>query len=189
LNIRLYALNSYGRANRVPPPDILFPSETLLQGHYSGHRRFVLKPEFLARVEGAHEPSNVGFQFEVGHISLDSRCVVDEQRSYFEQAVTSSPVTSGRSDHSPALGSPRQQQRDNREQRPHTAEAEEQHPAEPSAIRLPTQLPLQEVQLVQDGRRNRLVLGRLGSTYLLPMFSKCSKGRRVHYQCGRIRCP
>jgi hypothetical protein len=61
--------------------------------------------------------------------------VVDEQRSYFEQAVTVIAVTSGRSDHSPALGSPRQQQRDNREQRPHTAEAEEQHPAEPSAIR------------------------------------------------------
>jgi hypothetical protein len=88
LNIRLYALSSYGRANRVPPPDILFPSETLLQGHYSGQRRFVLKPELLARAEGAHEPSNVGFQFEMGHISLDSRWVVDEQRSYFEQAVT-----------------------------------------------------------------------------------------------------
>jgi len=40
--------------------------------------------------------------------------------------------------------------RDSRDQRPHTAEAEQQHPAEPRAIELPCKLSLQEVQLVPD---------------------------------------
>lgn len=56
----------------------------------------------------------------------------------------------------PALA--RQQRHDGRKQRPHTAEADQAHAAQPRAIRLPGEPALDEVEIIADRREpHRLV--------------------------------